>query len=536
MFRFLKCAAIGGILIGLIAIPFFISTGQASMVSVIVEFRDDPATVYAAKAKRQGAALSADQIRAYRDGLTVAQNQFLDGLKNSGVNFQLQNVDVKGYDGNVAGNVQLRYSLVFNGVALNVPPSAVPVIESLPQVKKVHPDAPLYPDLVKSVNYLRANELYGKNPNDFTPFASFPDGDEGQGVYIAVIDTGIDWTHAMFGGDPTPPRLGISPNAAAVPTNQKVVYSLPLADIVTDGFGHGTHVASEAAGYLAVAPGPDGIPGTADDIPIYGVAPQAKLMSYKVCSDIQSTVSQVQPIGGCSTSNIVMSIEDAVSPQTVDLQPKPIANVINMSLGGGGGPDNPTAIASDNATLAGCVVVAAAGNSGPGEATLGSPAAGKRVIAAAATTDPASGGDWSADLLVASAVSATTTGAVTPANNLAAAPGFNRLRLFGMSGSAPVPDGSLAQRYVLVDNPTVVWPASVSGRIALVNNIPTWVTFLDLVAQAKNAGAVGLIIADARGAVNGVKTQIPAATIMPADFTILKNNVGATNGAISDVP
>src|SRR5229473_3043689 len=390
MFRFLKCAAIGGILIGLIAIPFFISTGQASMVSVIVEFRDDPATVYAAKAKRQGAALSADQIRAYRDGLTVAQNQFLDGLKNSGVNFQLQNVDVKGYDGNVAGNVQLRYSLVFNGVALNVPPSAVPVIESLPQVKKVHPDVPLYPDLVKSVNYLRANELYGKNPNDFTPFASFPDGDEGQGIYIAVIDTGIDWTHAMFGGDPTPPRLGISPNAAAVPSNQKVVYSLPLTDLVTDGFGHGTHVASEAAGYLAKAPGPDGIPGTADDIPLHGVAPQAKLMSYKVCSDSLSTVGgETGLIGGCLTSNIVMAIEDAVSPTSPDLQPKPIANVISMSLGGPGGPDEPTAVASDNATLLGCSVVAAAGNSGPGEGTLGAPAAGRHVIAVAASDDPA---------------------------------------------------------------------------------------------------------------------------------------------------
>src|SRR5713226_3120688 len=434
MFRFLRCAAVGGILIGLIAIPFFISTGQSSMVAVIVEFRDDPGAVYAAKAKQQGSAVTDSQIRAYRDQLTVAQNQFLDGLKNSGITFQLQSVDVKGYDGNVAGNVPLRYSLVFNGVALNVPASAVPVIESLPQVKKVHPDAPLYPDLVKSVNYLRANELYGKNPNDFTPFANFPDGDEGQGIYIAVIDTGIDWTHPMFGGDPTPPRLGISPNAAAVPSNQKVVYSLPLTDIVTDGFGHGTHVASEAAGYLAIAPGSDGIPGTADDIPIHGVAPQAKLMSYKVCSDIESTVSQVQPIGGCSTSNIVMAIEDAVSPQTVDLQPKPIANVINMSLGGGGGPDEPTAVASDNATLLGCSVVAAAGNSGPGEGTVGAPAAGRRVLSPAANTDPGSGGDWSTDLLVDSAVPITTTGAVTPANGFDAAPGNNRLHIPAMSG------------------------------------------------------------------------------------------------------
>src|ERR1043165_9695396 len=97
------------------------------------------------------------------------------------------------------------------------------------------------------------------------------------------------------------------------------------------------------------------------------------------------------PLGGCFSSVIVMGIEDAVSPQTVDLQPKPIANVINMSLGGGGGPDEPTAIASDNATLLGCAVVAAAGNSGPGEGTVGAPAAGRRVISPAANTDTRSG-------------------------------------------------------------------------------------------------------------------------------------------------
>ncbi len=557
MFRFLKYAAIGVMLAGLIAVPFFVSTGQSSMVAVIVEFRDDPATVYAAKAKQQGSAVTDSQIRAYRDQLTVAQNQFLDGLKNSGITFQLQSVDVKGYDGNVAGNVQLRYSLVFNGVALNVPASAVPVIESLPQVKKVHPDAPLYPDLVKSVNYLRANELYGKNPNDFTPFANFPDGDEGQGIYIAVIDTGIDWTHPMFGGDPTPPRLGISPNAAAVPSNQKVVYSLPLTDIVTDGFGHGTHVASEAAGYLAIAPGSDGIPGTSDDVAIHGVAPQAKLMSYKVCSDIQSTVSQVQPIGGCSTSNIVMSIEDAVSPQTVDLQPKPIANVINMSLGGGGGPDNPTAIASDNATLAGCVVVAAAGNSGPGEATVGSPAAGKRVIAAAATTDPGSGANWSADVLSASSISTTKIGAVTPANNLPLATGQrSQIILFPMAGTPTPPAGSEAQYVVFVRNGQTLdeFPANVSGRIALVKTTNPRVTGTTLFAQVANnaaaAGAIGVLFSAATQNPTALKATIPGANIGPDDALYLESlmpgfqpatdkdhpAVDPANGAMSSFP
>jgi len=293
MIRLLRLIATGAIGITFLTLPLFISrAGSGTLVSVIVEFRDDPGAVYAAKAKQNGTALSDSQLRDYRNGLTAAQNQFLDALKSKGANFQLQLVNVKAPDGSVAGNVQLRYTLVFNGVTLTVPSSAVSIIQGMPQVKKVHANAVLHPELVKSVSYIRAPEVYGKYP-ELTPFDHFNEGYEGQGINIAVIDTGIDWTHPMFGGDPTPPRLGITPSVAALNnnSNQKVIYSLPLADTATDGFGHGTHVASEAAGYLASAPGADGLPGTSDDIPIHGVAPQAKLMSYKVCSDVESTRS-----------------------------------------------------------------------------------------------------------------------------------------------------------------------------------------------------------------------------------------------------
>jgi subtilisin family serine protease len=125
---------------------------------------------------------------------------------------------------------------------------------------------------------------------------------------------------------------------------------------------------------------------------------------------------------------------------------------------------------------------------------------------------------------------------VTPANNFAAAAGSNRMKLFAMSGSASLPENSLAQRYVYVDNPTVAWPAEVSGRIALVNSLVVGALFFDMALQAQNAGAVGMIIADDRGAVNGVKTLIPAATISTTDFAVLASHVGNTNGAISDLP
>jgi len=524
-----------------------VPTAAANGTGVIVELRDDPAAVYKAKAEKAGNIVSSSQLQAYRDQLRVKQDDFLKALSSNGVQYEAVSRNIKNYDGSVAATVQLRYTLVYNGLALKVSPAAIGAIKSMPQVKGVYSDTMLYTSLNSSVPYIRAPEVYGNYP-ELTQFDDLREGYEGQGMYVSIIDTGVDWTHPMFGGDPTPPRLGVAPpTPAATSTNQKVVYYLPLTDIgVNDGFGHGTHVGSTVAGYLAQAPGADGLPNTADDIRLHGVAPQAKLLSYKVCSDVFSSIYAVTgiPLGGCESSNTIMAIEDSVSPFTLTGQPKPVAHAINMSLGGGGGPDQPTAVASSNAALAGAVVVAASGNSGPGDGTTGAPAAGVHVISVAATTHPGSAGSsWSADLLQSSAFPSTTLGAVTPAKNFATAADNTRLKLFAMQGSTGLPAGAIAQRYVFVSDPLVVWPASVSGRIALVKGA-LGATNFDIVAQAANAGAVGVIISDDRGAVNGVTTSVPAATIMPADFEVLSdalsssddNNVDPANGALSELP
>jgi len=491
---------------------------NAGLQSVIVQLKDDPAAVYRAKIQKNGGMVNDQQLQSYRDGLRASQDQFLQALKSRGVNFSVDSIDIKGFDGVTAATVQYRYTMVLDGIGLTLPKASLSILKSMPQVKNVTPNREYHVALSKSVDYIDAPRLYGSNPNDMTSAATFPDGNEGQGIYVAVLDTGIDWTHPMFGGDPTPPRLVVSPAVAAVNTNQKVAYYLPLAGTIDD-FGHGTHCSADIAGYLANAPGDDKIPGTADDIPIHGVAPQAKLMGYKVCAGV----------GVCLGEPITLALEDAVSPVTLDLQSKPIANVINMSLGGAGTPDDATSVAADNAALTGTVVVAAAGNSGPGESTVGSPAAGRHVIAAAASNDPATG-DNTLDV---------TDGSRTGITAIV------------MDGS-PSLTADLTNNYVycgLGETPAD-FPSSVSGKIALIQRGSTVTTptlptagslgtglFTTKAANAAAAGAVAAVIYNnvdgELGATTVRKSVIPTVGLSKSNGEYLKSIIGGDGTGVS---
>ncbi len=516
--------------------------------TVIVQLKGEPAAVRAARVTQSGGTVTDADLQSFREQIRAEQNNFLASLASRGVSATVVSRSIKNYDGSVAAQTDLRYTLVYNGMALSVERASIPALKAMPEVKSVNANDFLYTQLHGSVGYINAPKVYGA-VKELSPFDDLREGFEGQGINIAIIDTGIDWTHPMFGGDPTPPRLGVAPVAAAVQTNQKVIYNLPLTDIgANDGFGHGTHVASTAAGYLARHPGSDGLPLTADDLNLHGVAPQAKLMSYTVCSNIRSIPGSLglPSVGGCESADTIMALEDSVSPFTLTGFPKPKAHVINLSLGGAGGPDSPTAVACSNAALTGATVVASSGNSGPGEGTTGAPAAGTHVISVGANTHPgAANSQWSADLLQASAVPQSQTGAVTPANNLATAAGFSRLKLFPMSGTPNPPAGSLAQRYVFVNNPTVTWPAAVSGRIALVKGtgLPT-APFAYISNMAAASGAVGVLLVSTTETPTAGKGTIPSANIKPADAEILidaisstdNNNVDPPNGAISELP
>jgi thermitase len=162
----------------------------------------------------------------------------------------------------------------------------------------------------------------------------------GTAVTIAVIDSGIDDTH---------PDLAANYDGGI---NFVTPGSVPF-----DDHGHGTHVSGTIAAALN---NPTGQP--ADEEGVVGVAPNARILAYKVCT----------PEGHCDDFLIEQAIAAAVAAG---------AKVINMSLGG---PDYSLSMneAVQDAWNAGLVIVAASGNAGT--TALSYPAAYDNVISVGA--------------------------------------------------------------------------------------------------------------------------------------------------------
>ena len=137
-----------------------------------------------------------------------------------------------------------------------------------------------------------------------------------------------------------------------------------------DGHGHGSHTASTSAGRSGVS----GVSGGRDFGDISGIAPGARIASYKVCWEGKPGVSAT----GCFDSDAVAAINDAVADGV---------DVINFSISGTTASyTDPVEIAFLNAAVAGVFVAASAGNSGPAESTVDHPSPWLTTVAASTHT------------------------------------------------------------------------------------------------------------------------------------------------------
>jgi len=173
---------------------------------------------------------------------------------------------------------------------------------------------------------------------------------KGEGIKIAILDTGVDYRHPDLRGD----CFG-QPEC-------KVVGGYDVMnkdDDPIDDQGHGTHVVFIAAGNGSLK----------------GVAPEAKTFAYKVLNED----------GSGNYDDIIEVIERALDPNG-DRDISDRVDVINLSLGGIGDQDDPLSQAVDNAVEASVVVVVAAGNSGPDYETIFSPGVARKAITVGAIT------------------------------------------------------------------------------------------------------------------------------------------------------
>ncbi len=352
-------------------LPYLIDKGR--QLDLMVELSDQPVAALVGDAADNGTSVTKSDRDTRRSQIKSNQTPVVDAVRKSG--------------GTVVSQLQDAY----NGVHVHVPAGAVSTISAVPGVIGVHLVPKYKPALTESVPYVGVPQAWSAS------------GQTGAGVKIAVIDTGIDFYHADFGGSGNPKdyAVGLTHDTASPAYNADgTTKAFPSAkipigwDFVGDAYdasatpgspatvphpdpnpldcnSHGTHTASTAAGLGELSTGATyhgpyepSIYGSVDFKVGPGVAPNATLFIYKVF--------------GCSGSTDVVT--EAINQAVQD-----DADVISMSLGSDfGTAQTPDAVAAENAARAGVVVVAASGNAGPGAYMTSTPASSSRTISVAA--------------------------------------------------------------------------------------------------------------------------------------------------------
>ena len=241
------------------------------------------------------------------------------------------------------GAIKYSYTLV-PAIAASIPEPAIEGLRRNPNVTIVEPDIEVYAvddELVNSwgVEHIGAGIVH--------------DGSNlGTGVKVAIIDSGVDYTHPDLNANFDLGNLGKD--------------FVNNDDDPMDDAGHGTHVAGTVAAEY-------------NDVGVVGVAPEASLYAYKV----------LNASGSGDYSDIIAAMQKCVADGI---------QVANLSLGSSGDPGETVEAAFEAAATAGIVIVAAAGNSGnrPG---IGDnviyPARYESCIAVAATDQSDSRARWS---------------------------------------------------------------------------------------------------------------------------------------------
>lgn len=483
--------------------PVAAARGPAGVASRTGEYVVTLTSPSLAKAYKNAGSLSRDAQKAHVQGLGADQDKVADRVRQLG------------------GKEIARVNKALNGLVVSINARQARALEQMDGVLSVRPLNQYRLDLTETVPYIGAAAVQAG-------------GNNGAGVRVAVLDSGIDYTHVAFGGAGT---LTAYTNAYGTSTTDprnktrgsffptvKVVGGFdfvgeawtgatdpPTPPLAPDpdpidcspaaigcGGGHGTHVADIIGG---VTPGH------------VGVAPGSLLYAVKVCSSITTS---------CSGVALLQGVDFALDPDG-DGDISNHVDMINLSLGSNYGQDEDDLTAAlNNASDLGVVVVAAAGNAGDKPYIVSSPSSGTNVISVAQTQVPSAelflikagsvsvGGSWQ----TWSAVPVLTTGPLA----FNSSPTAKRIGCSNAAGANPYAAGEFAGRILLMDRGTCAVSFKVSNAAA--------------------AGAIAAIVANnvaqAPGdlppdfSFGGGTPTIPGYTVTQADGNALKGKVGVS--------
>jgi subtilisin family serine protease len=254
------------------------------------------------------------------------------------------------------------FDVLFNGLSISIKPSELGKLVRISGVKNVYPvEAISMPDPQQSAD----PELFTALNMTGAAAVQSELGFTGNGIKVAVMDTGIDVNHPAFSGNGvaelnssffySSPRVKFGYDFVGDAFNaDSAATSTPVPDPIPDDCaGHGTHVA--------------GIVGANDATNgLKGVAPDVTFGAYRVFGCAGSTTGDI----------MIAAMERALADGM---------QVLNMSIGSAfQWPQYPTAMAASRLVNKGMVVVASIGNSGAnGLYSAGAPGLGDKVIGVA---------------------------------------------------------------------------------------------------------------------------------------------------------
>lgn len=458
-------------------------------VEVVVQLDRAPlAVANGANAAKIGGLLNPGQQRRYTSDLNTQQDATMRQISALG--------------GVETGRVFIAY----NALIVRIDALQLPEVATLPGVISIRPVVDYELDLSDTVPYIGASSVQAS-------------GFDGSGVTVAVLDSGIDYTHYNLGGEGT---LAAYEAAYGVdifdPRNTTTDGLFPTAKVIggydfvgefwptygprsedpdpIDYEGHGSHVA-------------DIIAGSSSDGLHKGVAPGASLLAVKVCSAVSSS---------CNGVALLKGIDYALDPN-MDGAMNDAVDVINMSLGASyGQKEDDLSFASANAARAGVAVVASAGNSADRPYIVGSPSSTPEVISVAQTQVP----------------SAATFPLVinSPANIAGIYPNTGTLS-WAPVGAGFTGDVSFVGRGCYADP----YLADPSGKVALIDRGACNIS--EKVRRASDMGATGVLIGlvasgDAITFSNGGDcpepadgTCVPSLVIIQSYANLIKANLAA---------